>query len=152
MLHGLKKKTTPQNQHNSLSLANRPVPNATRITPGSQLLWIEAGLQPRIMAVTGPRDPTHPGFISSQASSCPALGASVPVRIFPLSTWITFTGRSLIWLVSSRGWKRVTCGMWGSAESIPWASIHAPGPSGNCPPPIPTPAQKNGTQAGLTEC
>lgn len=46
---------------------------------------------------------TYPGFISSQASSCPAFGASVPVRILPLSTWITFTGRSLIWLVSSRG-------------------------------------------------
>ena len=46
----------------------------------------------------------HPGFISSQVSSCPALGASTPVRMLPLSTWITFTGRSLIWLVSSRGW------------------------------------------------
>lgn len=48
----------------------------------------------------------YPGFISSQASSCPALGASTPVRIFPLSTWMTLTGRSLIWLVSSKGWER----------------------------------------------
>ena len=46
---------------------------------------------------------SHPGFISSQVSRCPALGASKPVRMFPLSTWMTFTGRSLIWLVSSRG-------------------------------------------------
>lgn len=45
----------------------------------------------------------YPGFISSQVSSCPALGASTPVRMLPLSTWMTFTGRSLIWLVSSRG-------------------------------------------------
>lgn len=45
----------------------------------------------------------HPGFISSQVSSCPALGASTPVRMLPLSTWMTLTGRSLIWLVSSRG-------------------------------------------------
>lgn len=52
------------------------------------------------------RHDTDPGFISSQASSWPALGASTPVRIFPLSTWMTFTGRSLIWLVSSRGWGR----------------------------------------------
>lgn len=42
------------------------------------------------------RHDAYPGFISSQASSCPALGASTPVRIFPLSTWMTFTGRSLI--------------------------------------------------------
>lgn len=48
----------------------------------------------------------YPGFTSSQASSCPALGASTPVRIFPLSTWMTLTGRSLIWLVSSKGWER----------------------------------------------
>lgn len=48
---------------------------------------------------------SHPGFISSQVSSCPALGASTPVRMFPLSTWMTFTGRSLIWLVSSRGYR-----------------------------------------------
>lgn len=45
----------------------------------------------------------HPGFISSQVSSCPALGASTPVRMLPLSTWMTLTGRSLIWLVSSKG-------------------------------------------------
>ncbi|TNN83610.1 hypothetical protein EYF80_006128 [Liparis tanakae] len=37
---------------------------------------------------------SHPGFISSQDSSCPALGASTPVRMFPLSTWMTFTGRA----------------------------------------------------------
>lgn len=57
----------------------------------------------------GPSHPpppaSYPGFISSHVSSCPALGASAPVRMLPLSTWITFTGRSLIWDVSSRGWK-----------------------------------------------
>lgn len=55
------------------------------------------------------RHDTDPGFISSQASSWPAFGASTPVRIFPLSTWMTFTGRSLIWLVSSKGWERRGC-------------------------------------------
>ena len=85
---------------------------------------------------SGTQGPTHPGFISSQASSCPALGASVPVRIFPLSTWITFTGRSLIWLVSSRGWKKATwathlrCSLtmanWGRALPTPYPQNGTP--------------------------
>lgn len=58
-----------------------------------------------------PLGQSHPGFISNQVSSCPAFGASTPVRMFPLSTWITFTGRSLIWLVSSRG-----CGRGGESR------------------------------------
>lgn len=46
---------------------------------------------------------TYPGFISSQASSWLALGASGPRRTLPVSVWVTLTGRSLIWLLSSMG-------------------------------------------------
>lgn len=48
---------------------------------------------------------SHPGFISSQASSWLDLGASIPCKTFPVSVWITLTGRSLIWLLSSMGCK-----------------------------------------------
>lgn len=72
---------------------------------GTTLLWCAT---PTLFIIPKNEMPkvclTHPGFTSSQVSSCPALGASMPVRIFPLSTWITFTGKSLIWLVSSRGY------------------------------------------------
>jgi len=47
--------------------------------------------------------PPHPGFISSHASSWLDLGASVPSRTFPVSVWMTLTGSSLIWLLSSIG-------------------------------------------------
>lgn len=43
----------------------------------------------------------YPGFISSQASNWLDLGASVPCSTFPVSVWMTLTGSSLIWLVSS---------------------------------------------------
>lgn len=48
---------------------------------------------------------THPGFISSQASSWLDFGASVPCKTFPVSVWITLTGSSLIWLLSSMGYR-----------------------------------------------
>lgn len=72
-----------------------------------QLIFQLNNFSPLLKLLSGRYD-TDPGFISSQASSWPALGASTPVRIFPLSTWMTFTGRSLIWLVSSKGWGRKT--------------------------------------------
>ena len=46
----------------------------------------------------------YPGFISNQASSWLALGASGPNRTLPVSVWVTLTGRSLIWLLSSMGY------------------------------------------------
>lgn len=48
----------------------------------------------------------HPGFISSQASSWLDFGASVPCKTFPVSVWITLTGSSLIWLLSSMSCRR----------------------------------------------
>ncbi len=43
----------------------------------------------------------YPGFISSQASIWLDLGAFVPCSTFPVSVWMTLTGSSLIWLLSS---------------------------------------------------
>lgn len=91
-LHGCTEKKRRHSENSPISIFQK-----TKITA-----LISEGYQ-RLTTALGSNVPSHPGFISSQASSWLDLGASVPCKTFPVSVWITLTGSSLIWLLSSMG-------------------------------------------------